>query len=55
MIYKGFSVFERECFSGEKLSFSGFHFLCAFGGERGEKRKEEIVNRYMLARALAVG
>ncbi len=24
MIYKGFSVFERECFLGEKLSFSGF-------------------------------
>ena len=24
LIYKGFSVFERECFSGEKLSFSGF-------------------------------
>ena len=24
LIYKGFSAFERECFSGEKLSFSGF-------------------------------
>ena len=24
LIYKGFSVFELECFSGEKLSFSGF-------------------------------
>ena len=24
LIYKGFSAFERKCFSGEKLSFSGF-------------------------------
>ena len=24
LIYKGFSAFERECFSGEKLSFSRF-------------------------------
>ena len=24
LIYKGFLAFERECFSGEKLSFSGF-------------------------------
>ena len=24
LVYKGFSAFERECFSGEKLSFSGF-------------------------------
>ena len=24
LIYKCFSAFERECFSGEKLSFSGF-------------------------------
>ena len=24
LIYKGFSAFKWECFSGEKLSFSGF-------------------------------
>ena len=24
LIYNGFLAFERECFSGEKLSFSGF-------------------------------
>lgn len=42
LIYKGFSAFERECFSGEKLSFSGFRMV-----SHGLNNRKIIVVRFL--------
>ena len=42
LIYKGFSAFERECFSGEKLSFSGFRTV-----SHGLNNRKIIVVRFL--------
>ena len=42
LIYKGFSAFERECFSGEKLSFSRFRTV-----SHGLNNRKIIVVRFL--------